>query len=130
MATSAVGGGPGTEVTRSASAASTSQCPASSGAYVASVSGSGTTYTVTVNSLSGDGTLRLDLNSSGTGIQNGSSVAIASGYTSGSTYTLDHTAPNAPSTPDIAMTFPSSSTGSQPKSRSARRMSRMPPGSS
>ncbi|MBI3382830.1 MAG: DUF4347 domain-containing protein [Aquabacterium sp.] len=68
---------------------------------VASVTGSGTTYTVTVNTLSGDGTLRLDLNSSGTGIQNGGSVAILSGYTSGSTYTLDHTAPNAPSTPDM-----------------------------
>ena len=68
---------------------------------IASVTGSGTTYTVTVNTLGGDGTLRLDLNNSGTGIQNGSSVAIASGYTSGSTYTLDHTAPNAPSTPNL-----------------------------
>ncbi|HZX26487.1 MAG TPA: DUF4347 domain-containing protein, partial [Telluria sp.] len=53
---------------------------------IASVSGSGATYTVTVDTLSGDGTLRLDLNSSGTGIQNGSSIAIAGGYTSGSTY--------------------------------------------
>ncbi len=69
---------------------------------IASVSGSGTTYTVTVNTLAGDGTLRLDLNSSGTGIQNGNSVAIVSGYTSGSTYSLDHTAPNAPSTPDLS----------------------------
>jgi large repetitive protein len=68
---------------------------------VASVSGSGTTYTVTVDSISGDGTIRLDLNSAGTGIQNGSSVGIAAGYTSGSTYTLDHTAPAAPSTPDM-----------------------------
>ena len=68
---------------------------------VASISGSGATYTVAVDSLSGDGTLRLDLNSSGTGIKNGSNVDIASGYTSGSTYTLDRTAPNAPSTPDL-----------------------------
>jgi hypothetical protein len=68
---------------------------------IASVTGSGTTYTVTVDTLSGDGILRLDLNGSGTGIQNGSSVAIASGYTSGSTYTLDHTAPGAPSAPDM-----------------------------
>jgi hypothetical protein len=68
---------------------------------IASVTGSGTTYTVTVDTLSGDGFLRLDLNGSGTGIQNGSSVAIASGYTSGSTYTLDHTAPGAPSAPDM-----------------------------
>ncbi|HTB80040.1 MAG TPA: Ig-like domain-containing protein [Opitutaceae bacterium] len=69
--------------------------------HIASVSGSGTTYTVTVDTLTGDGTLRLDLNSSGTGIQNGSNVDIAGGYTLGSTYTLDHTAPAAPSTPDM-----------------------------
>ncbi len=68
---------------------------------IASITGSGATYTVTVNTLSGDGTLRLDLNSSGTGIKNGSNVDIASGYTSGSTYALDRTAPNAPSTPDM-----------------------------
>ena len=64
---------------------------------ITSVSGSGSTYTVTVGSLAGDGTLRLDLNSSGTGIQNGSSVAIASGYSAGQTYTLDHTAPSVSS---------------------------------
>ena len=69
---------------------------------IANITGSGTTYTVTVNSLSGDGTLRLDLKNSGTGIQNGSNVDIASGYTSGQTYTLDHTAPSAPSTPDLS----------------------------
>ncbi|MGV0990533.1 beta strand repeat-containing protein, partial [Limnohabitans sp.] len=68
---------------------------------IASVTGSGTTYTVTVNTLAGDGTLRLDLNGGGTGIQSATSVAIASGYTSGATYTLDHTAPAAPSTPDM-----------------------------
>ncbi len=54
------------------------------------------TYTVNINSLTGDGTLRLDLKSSGTGIQNGSSVEIAGGFTSGQTYSLDHTAPLAP----------------------------------
>jgi len=69
---------------------------------IASISGSGTTYTVTVNSITGDGTLRLDLNGSGTGIQNGSLVDIVSGYTSGQTYTLDHTNPSAPSAPDLA----------------------------
>ena len=66
---------------------------------VSNVAGSGSTYTVTVNSLSGDGTLRLDLNASGTGIQNGSSVAISGGYAGGETYTLDHTAPSAPLAP-------------------------------
>ncbi|MFK3736356.1 Ig-like domain-containing protein [Massilia sp. TN1-12] len=70
--------------------------------HVASVSGSGTTYTVTVDSLGGDGTLRLDLNGSGTGIANGNQVAIAGGYTAGASYTLDHTPPAAPSMPDMA----------------------------
>lgn len=60
---------------------------------IASVTGSGTTYTVTVNTVSGDGTLRLDLNNSGTGIVNGASTAITSGFTAGQSYTLDHTAP-------------------------------------
>ena len=68
-------------------------------ATIASVTGSGDTYTLTVSGISGDGTLRLDLNGSGTGIQNGSSVAITSGYTAGQTYTLDHTAPASPSVP-------------------------------
>ncbi len=52
-------------------------------ATIASVTGSGDTYTLTVSGISGDGTLRLDLNGSGTGIQNGSSVGITSGYTAG-----------------------------------------------
>ena len=69
---------------------------------IAGVTGSGSVYTVTVNTVAGDGTLRLDLKSSGTGIQNGSSQAIASGFTSGQTYTLDHTVPASPSTPDLA----------------------------
>jgi hypothetical protein len=56
-------------------------------ATIASVTGSGDTYTLTVSGISGDGTLRLDLNGSGTGIQNGSSVGITSGYTAGQTYT-------------------------------------------
>ncbi|WP_143218430.1 Ig-like domain-containing protein, partial [Acidovorax sp. T1m] len=61
---------------------------------VASVTGSGSNYTVTVNSITGDGTLRLDLNASGTGITDGASNAIAGGYTSGQIYTFDHTAPS------------------------------------
>ena len=70
---------------------------------IASVSGSGDSYTVTVTGLSGDGTLRLDLNGSGTGIQNGSSVGVINGgFTSGQTFTLDHTAPSAPA--GVAMT--------------------------
>ena len=71
------------------------------GGTIASISGSGTTYTVTVNSLSGDGTLRLDLNNSGTGIVNAGTQAITGGFTSGQTYTLDTTAPTAPSGLDM-----------------------------
>jgi uncharacterized repeat protein (TIGR02059 family) len=73
----------------------------SANGHIASISGSGTTYTVTVDSLGGDGTLRLDLNGSGTGIANGNQVAIAGGYTAGASYTLDHTPPAAPSMPDM-----------------------------
>ena len=54
---------------------------------------SASTYTVTVNTLSGDGSLRLDLNNSGTGISDTAGNAIATGYTSGQIYTLDHTSP-------------------------------------
>ncbi|WP_172969643.1 DUF4347 domain-containing protein, partial [Rhodanobacter sp. T12-5] len=53
----------------------------------------GSTYTVTVNSISGDGTMRLDLNASGTGIADAPGNAITAGYTSGQTYSFDHTAP-------------------------------------
>lgn len=60
---------------------------------IASVTGSGNTYQVTVSGLSGDGTLRLDLKNSGTGILSGNSTAIAGGFTAGQLYTLDHTPP-------------------------------------
>ncbi|MFM0142933.1 Ig-like domain-containing protein [Paraburkholderia sp. RL18-085-BIA-A] len=67
------------------------------GGTIASVSGSGDSYTVTVAGISGDGTLRLDLNGSGTGIQSGSGVGLIGGaFTSGQTFTLDHTAPSTP----------------------------------
>jgi hypothetical protein len=54
---------------------------------------SGSTYTVTVDSVSGDGTLRLDLNGAATGITDVPGNAITAGFTGGQTYTLDHTAP-------------------------------------
>ena len=69
------------------------------GTIAAAVTGSGDTYTVTVNGISGDGTLRLDLKGSGTGIANGSAVGIVGGYASGQSFTLDHTVPLATSTP-------------------------------
>lgn len=63
---------------------------------IASVTGSGTTYTVTVNNISGDGTLRLDLKNAGTGIADSAGNA-APGYTSGQSYTFDFTSPSVTS---------------------------------
>jgi hypothetical protein len=75
----------------------------SAGGTIGAVSGSGDTYTVTVNGVHGDGALRLDLNASGTGIVNASSVAIIAGaYTAGQAYTLDHTVPAAPGAPAMS----------------------------
>ncbi len=69
---------------------------------VTGVSGSGATYTVTVDSIIGDGTLRLDFKNSGTGIIDGTGNTIAAGFTSGQIYTIDNTVPAAPSAPDLA----------------------------
>lgn len=60
---------------------------------VASITGSGTTYDVTVNSISGFGQLRLDLKASGTGIIDGGSVAITEGFYNGQTITFGTYAP-------------------------------------
>jgi len=59
-----------------------------SGATVSGVSGSGATRTVTVNTGSGNGTIRLDLKASGTGITDGGGNPISGGFTSGETYTV------------------------------------------
>jgi Ca2+-binding RTX toxin-like protein len=61
---------------------------------IASVSANNTNvYEVTVNGVAGAGTLRLNLNSSGTGISDSASNPITTGYTSGQSYTIDHYAP-------------------------------------
>ncbi len=54
---------------------------------IASVSGSGTSYTVTVTNVTGNGTMQLDLKSSGTGITDTAGNAPG-GFTSGETYTI------------------------------------------
>ena len=54
---------------------------------ISAASGSGSEYTVTVSSLSGIGTLRLDVKSSGTGIASATSTALSGGFTYGQTYT-------------------------------------------
>ncbi|MEI6945957.1 heparin lyase I family protein [Paraflavisolibacter sp. H34] len=53
----------------------------------------GTTYNVRVSGLSGDGQLRLNVKSSGTGITDIVGYALSGGFTSGEHYTLDMTAP-------------------------------------
>ncbi|MFD2720486.1 Ig-like domain-containing protein [Hymenobacter monticola] len=62
------------------------------GAAVASVSGSGTTYTVVVNTGTGDGTLRLNVNN-GAGV---TPALINVPYTNGTTYTITKSFPAAP----------------------------------
>jgi len=66
------------------------------GASIASLSGSGSTYTVTVDSVTGDGTLRLDLAGSALAVDAAGNV-IARPYTTGEAYLLDHTPPSVPS---------------------------------
>jgi hypothetical protein len=59
-------------------------------------------YTVHLAGLSDDGSVDLQVNNSSTGITaTTGGAAINGGYTSGQTYMLDNTAPNAPSTPDL-----------------------------
>ncbi|WP_174834615.1 FG-GAP-like repeat-containing protein, partial [Segetibacter aerophilus] len=49
---------------------------------------SGTNTTITINGVTGNGTLRLDLKSSGTGIIDAVGNAISGGYTTGEVYTI------------------------------------------
>jgi hypothetical protein len=60
-------------------------------AETVAVGSSGTTYDVTVSSVSGNGSLRLDLKSNGTGIADAAGNTISGGYTSGQSYTIDQT---------------------------------------
>jgi Ca2+-binding RTX toxin-like protein len=59
---------------------------------VASVTGSGATYTVTIDTVAGEGAIHLDLNGAATGIADTAGNAIASGLT-GTSVTIDHVAP-------------------------------------
>lgn len=64
------------------------------GAIASVSSASGTSVTVTVNTITGEGTLRLDLKS-GTNIQDASGNAAPNAYTSGAVHAVDNTAPAA-----------------------------------
>jgi DNA/RNA endonuclease G (NUC1) len=57
----------------------------------------GHTYTVTVGSAAGEGTLRLDVKASGTGITDIPGNPLSGGFTTGQFYTLDHVGPNVTS---------------------------------
>lgn len=50
-------------------------------------------FDVTVNNTNGDGTLRLDVNNSSTGIADEANNTLAEGFTNGEIYTFDHTNP-------------------------------------
>ena len=67
-----------------------------SGASVTGVTGSGATRTVTVNTGSGDGTIRLDVVTGGTIIDAAGNL-LTSGFTGGQVYTIDKTAPSVQS---------------------------------
>ncbi len=54
------------------------------------------TYTVTVNNVTGDGTLRLDLNNTGDAITDNLGNTLTSAHTGEQSYTIDHIAPGAP----------------------------------
>lgn len=64
-----------------------------SGNVASVISVDGSVYTVTVDTVSGDGPLRLDLKGSGTGIVSTSSASPIAGGFIGNAYTIDHTAP-------------------------------------
>ncbi|GGK77687.1 hypothetical protein GCM10011405_26850 [Rufibacter glacialis] len=55
--------------------------------------GSGSSFVVTVGNITGDGTLRLNVNSSNTGITDEANNPLGEGYAKGEIYTFDHTAP-------------------------------------
>jgi hypothetical protein len=65
------------------------------GGAIGAVSGSGTTYTVNVTGITGDGTLRLDVVANPT-ISDLSSNVLVGPYTSGQLYDIDNTPPAAP----------------------------------
>ncbi|WP_161864695.1 Ig-like domain-containing protein [Pseudomonas yangonensis] len=62
---------------------------------IAGINGSGNTYNLIVDGVSGEGTLRLDLNNSGTGVGDVNGNFIVGGFTAGQSYFVDTTPPSA-----------------------------------
>lgn len=77
-------------------AATTSGTASGSVASVAEVGTTATSYDLTVGSVSGEGTIRLDLKASGTGITDVAGNAISGGYTSGQSYIIEQPAIEQP----------------------------------
>ncbi|MBO9682564.1 MAG: metallophosphoesterase [Flavisolibacter sp.] len=69
-------------------------------ATISTVVGSGSIYDITVNGITGTGTLRLDVKASGTGITDLAGNALSGGFTSGESYTIEQTTTN----PTITLT--------------------------
>jgi microcystin-dependent protein len=59
----------------------------------ATITGSGANWTVTLNGVSGDGTLRLNLDTQGHAITDSFGNTLTAGHTGDQSYTIDHTAP-------------------------------------
>jgi autotransporter passenger strand-loop-strand repeat protein len=60
---------------------------------IALVTGSGSSYAVTVDDVTGNGTIKLDLNASGTGITDSADNAPSGGFISGQAYTIAQAPP-------------------------------------
>jgi uncharacterized repeat protein (TIGR01451 family) len=90
---------------------------------VGTVTGSGTTWNVPLGSVSGDGTIRMDLDQNLSGIEDDASNALSAAFTTGEAYDIDQTAPTVVSivradsnptnatTVDFTVTFSESVTG-------------------
>jgi hypothetical protein len=77
--------------------------PGSVAGTIASVTAvSGSTYTVTVTGVSGDGTLGLDFITSGSTVTDAFGNPVTSAHTGDQSYTIDHTAPVATSVTAVA----------------------------
>jgi hypothetical protein len=62
-----------------------------SGAFINGISGSGATRTVSVNTGIGSGTIRLNVNASGTSIEDLAGNPLSGGFTTGEAYTIQKT---------------------------------------
>jgi hypothetical protein len=65
-------------------------------AFLSSVSGSGSVYTVTIGGIDGQGTLELEVIAVATGIVDIAGNSIAGGFTAGDVHTVDRVAPARP----------------------------------